>query len=161
MAISSFLMGFTLTNATTADGGNTISFAASVKDWTGVYLGTNTAVGDILLVDTSGSVNGSVTAYKIATLPTKSASSISGTATLIATNHAAPDITASIGTKGIVARPSTNRGTLPVFPSGVQIVPEFVLTGLLNYNSSLVELDKKVVVSSTAPTNNNDVWIQV
>lgn len=161
MAISSFLMGFTLTNATTADGGNTISFTASVKDWTGVYLGSNAAVGDVLLVDTSGSLNGTITAYKITTLPTKTATSISGTATFISTNHTAPDISASIGTKGVVARPSTNRGALPVFPSGVQVIPEFVLTGLLNYNSNLVELDKKIVVSPTAPTNNNDVWIQV
>lgn len=161
MAISSFLMGFTLTNASSADGGNTISFTASVKDWTGVYLGSNAAVGDILLVDTSGSLNGTVTAYKITALPTKTATSISGTATFISTNHAAPDISASVGSKGIIARPSTNRGTLPVFPSGVQVIPEFVLTGLLNFNSSLIELDKKIVVSSTAPANNNDVWIQV
>jgi hypothetical protein len=138
MATPSFLMGFTLKTASSADGGNTITFSADVKDYTGVYLGTNAAVGDILLIDTSGYLSGTVTAYKILTI-SKTATTISGTASFISTNHAAPDISASSNTKGIIARPSTNRGTLPTVARGVQDIPEFIQAGLLNYNSSLVE----------------------
>ncbi len=158
--ISTFYMGGTITAVTSSTSWTTATISMSVQDWEGVYLGTGTAIGDILWIDATNVQSGMYVEYKITSITSKTASTIQVVAAFVSTNHAAVDLTDTVGSKAIVARPNGNRGLVPVPAADVQKLPPKLCMSLITRNQNLVELDKKITVSATQPTNTNDVWLQ-
>ena len=161
--ISNFYLGATLVSATTTDGWATATLTLSVKDWEGVNIGTGVLVNDLVWIDTSAYQSGTVTEYKITSISSKTAASVTAVVSFVSTNHSAPDLSYSVGSSAIVGRPTSNRGLMPLVSPDVQKLPPRLCYALINRNNSLVEKDKKLTVSSVQPTNPqpNEVWLQV
>ncbi len=143
MSLSKFngkvvLSGTNIVDASVPPGSKTKWTATfSFSDAAGVYLGTQVAVGDVIVLDTSGVDVGTVTYYVISAVVSSAFDSFRVTMDYLASNAnpgGAPDITGSANTPGFVGRRSTAKGLTVLPDPSVQLLPSVFSTQTINNN---------------------------
>jgi hypothetical protein len=107
-------------------------------DNSGVYLGSNVAVGDIIALDTSSVDLGTVTIYSITSVVSSTFSSFRVVMSYLASNAnpgGAPDVSAAIGIAGVVSRRSVGKNLATLPTPGIQSTPELLSYQLANNNA--------------------------
>lgn len=139
---SKFNLACTVTAASDTSGGawTVAQIDLSVSDNDGVWLGTDVAVGDVVILDTGSFEPGTVTEYMVSSAIQRAASSVRLSVTLRTTDHAAPDLSYAIGARGYLARPTTSRGLVSVPSPGVQGLPDKLSFSGHNRNAALLDV---------------------
>lgn len=111
----------------------------TLTDFDGVWSGLDVMVGDVISFDTSPATSGTFSMYKVSSVITSDAFSPVVAVEYIDDNvppdpFAAPDLDWIIGAEGVIARPSTNLGLLPVVSSDIQVINDKFTEYVQNYN---------------------------
>lgn len=138
---SKFNLACTLSAASDTSGGawTVAQLDLVVADNDGVWLGTDVAVGDVVILDTGSFEPGTVTEYMVSSVIQQAASAVRLSVTLRTTDHAAPDLSYAIGARGYLARPTANRGLVSVPSPGVQGLPDKLSFSGQNRNAALLD----------------------
>jgi hypothetical protein len=160
-----FTLGCQLTNAVDLSAGAWTSARLTLKvyDNSGANIGTGIQVGDAVWLDTGSFEPGTQTEYSITALTTPGSATTVVTASRVASDNAAPDLSYCVGTTGFIARPSAAMGLLPVPAPGVQQLSDSLSIAGLNRNAAKLDTAPAIVVSATQPANPaiNTIWVQI
>lgn len=139
---SKFNLACTLSAASDTSGGawTVAQIDLVVADNDGVWLGTDVAVGDVVILDTGSFEPGTVTEYMVSSTIQRAASVVRLSVTLRTTDHAAPDLSYAIGARGYLARPTASRGLVSVPSPGVQGLPDKLSFSGHNRNTALLDM---------------------
>jgi len=110
----------------------------SFSDNTGLYSGNNVAVGDAIVLDTSGVDMATVTTYTIQSVISKSNGSFTVTFSYDAANanpNGAPDVNGSADVPGLVIRRSAHKQLVGSPYLGIQLLPDVFMTQTVNDNA--------------------------
>lgn len=150
MAVAQFNGCVTLTDVNLTDVSSTVGSKQSwlatfdFRDNSGKYLGTNVAVGDVVILDTGAVDTATITSYQISSVISATFNSFRARIEYDVNNSnpsGAPDISSSIGLPGAVVRKSPTIGLSNVVDASLQLIPSSVSSQLLNDNLTQV-LDK-------------------
>jgi hypothetical protein len=114
----------------------------SFVDNSGVYLGTQIAIGDVVLLDTSAADLGTVTVYAVTSIVSSTFNSFRVTMTYLSTNAnpgGAPDVSSSVDLPGLVARRSVLKSLVTIPNSSIQLLPEAFTVAATTANFDIVE----------------------
>lgn len=139
---SKFNLACTLSAASDTSGGawTVAQIDLVVADNDGVWLGTDVAVGDVVILDTGSFEPGTVTEYMVSSFIQRAASAVRLSVTLRTTDHAAPDLSYAIGSRGYLARPTASRGLVSVPSPGTQGLPDKLSFSGHNRNAALLDM---------------------
>lgn len=111
-------------NSTNDLGGGAYSFQFNIIDTLGIFSGLDIVVGDLIHLDTSGSVPGTLTRYKITSITTQSATDADVNVLFDDDNPlAGVDPSSAIFLDGLISRPTPGKKIAIVSDPGTQILP--------------------------------------
>ncbi len=125
------------------DGTLTWQFTFRLSDNEGIFGARHVDVGDVLVLDTGAAETGTLTRYRIATIVnTTWDGQVEALAVYEDDNNnrtVNPDLTYTVGLPGIITRPTTTHGFLPLPSSDVQQIPDRFGFYLQNYNNQVLD----------------------
>lgn len=125
----------TLSNATPTQVNDQWELTLVFSDLEGVSNPLSITPGDVVVLDTSSYETGTLSRYEILSVIKPDFKEPIVLAKFQESNtNAMPDLTWVVGTIGIIARPSTNYGLLPVTAPSVQQMTDRLSFYVLNYN---------------------------
>ena len=111
--------------------------ALTFTDLEGIFSGTDVTVGDILVFDTGAYETGTFTFYEVTAIVTPDYAAPTVAVQYMAFNNnntGTPDLSYVVGSDGMITRPSSHLGLLPVVSRDVQILSDRFTEYVQNYN---------------------------
>lgn len=141
MSVAAFQAGILINTLTeSAPGSGIWTIDASVTDMEGVYSGYDVVVGDVIVLDTSDMVTGSLSRYEITSVQSKTFSTINVTVSFVADNDtASPDLTGYELTRlGLITRKTVHKNLVSIPSLQIQGLPDKFAFYLINYMNYVI-----------------------
>lgn len=136
MSVAAFQAGITLDSITeTAPGSGVWTLSMAVLDMEGVYSGYDVAVGDVVVLDTSDMVAGSLTRYAITSVVSKTYSNAEVVVEYVADNgDNVPDLNGyDLVRKGLITRKTVHKNLVSIPSLEIQGLSDKFAFYLINY----------------------------